>query len=378
MSAFLTPRAAMTVQFLAFGTGVGVWAGSIPSILIATGIGAEAFGLAITVHTAAVILAMTVGGAAMRTMSPKTLMLVSIPCFAVTLTATVLATDPVAFYIAFVCYGAAAGMVDIAMNAEGTQVERDLGRPVLAGFHGAGSAGAAVFSVAASYAAQTAGTWVSTLFVAATTVATLLLILRVTPPRRPLKGSAGAPKVSVVKPALVVFGLIVGVSVAGETAALFWSGRLLEEQAPSLAAFAGLGGSFFAGCQALVRLTGDQWRRFASDRTLVAVSLAVAALGFLMIGISSSFPLTVAGCALVGAGTGLIVPCTFALTVAAVPQAGSAALGFVALLAGVPRLAAPWLFGALTERLSPSGAYAAMGVAFALTVILAAWPKRRG
>ena len=67
-------------------------------------------------------------------------------------------------------------------------------------------------------------------------------------------------------PALIGLGIVIGVSIAAETAALLWSTLLLRAEAPKLAAIAGLGAAFFAGCQATLRVNADVIRLRISDQ----------------------------------------------------------------------------------------------------------------
>ena len=57
-----SPRVVTTAVFFAFALGIGLWAGSIPVLMRRTGLGAEGLGLALTLHSAAYIGAMTLAG----------------------------------------------------------------------------------------------------------------------------------------------------------------------------------------------------------------------------------------------------------------------------------------------------------------------------
>ena len=124
---------------------------------------------------------------------------------------------------------------------------------------------------------------------------------------------------------LAALGLVIGACIACESAAIAWSGLVLRREAPELAAFAGLGASFFAGCQALQRFNVDRLRARVADRRLIVASLAVASLGFSLVAFEPGFALSVVGFAIIGFGTGAVVPCGFAL--AATQPGASAAAG---------------------------------------------------
>ena len=119
---------------------------------------------------------------------------------------------------------------------------------------------------------------------------------------------------------LIIMGLAIGLSVAAETASLFWSAKLLNDQAPELAAIAGLGAAFYGACNAIVRFRGDRLRARYGEIPLLLASLALATAGFIVLGLSHSFTLNVIAFAGVGFGLAILCPCLFNL--AASPGAG--------------------------------------------------------
>ena len=114
-------------------------------------------------------------------------------------------------------------------------------------------------------------------------------------------------------PALTRLGLAIGVSVAAAKAATVWWSLLLRDEAPRLAAIAGLGAGFFAICQAMLRFNAGRIRLPVSDSRIIVFSFAIAALGFALAAADAGFAASLAGFALIGFGTGAIVPCSFAL-----------------------------------------------------------------
>ena len=142
---------------------------------------------------------------------------------------------------------------------------------------------------------------------------------------------------------------------------------MLRREAPELAAFAGLGASFFAGCQAVQRFNVDRLRARIADRWLIVGSLAVASLGFLLVATKPGFALSVAGFSVIGFGTGAVVPCGFALAASQPGASAAAGLSAAAFFGAFARLPAPLIAGAVAEALSLSAAFAL----FALLLIAA-------
>lgn len=368
----MSPRAAITVQFAAFGLLIGFWAGSLPVVVRAVGIGPATFGLIITLHSAAYIIAMSLGAKLMERLSPRRIMLLVFPAFSFLLAAALVSQDATLFAVLLIAFGFVGGTIDLVMNTEGTLVEADMKRPILAALHGSASAGVAASAVVASLVALSFGTAVNAALIGVVCVAAFIAVSVGTPDRPLAHRPTGTkrPRLT-IGASLLAIGIVMGISIAGETAALMWSATLLDEQAPALAGIAGLGSSFFAGCQAILRFGGDRLRRIFSDRRLVAISIVVAATGFTIVGTSGSFAQTVVGFAVIGLGTALISPCSMALAVATAPALGGAALSFAAFVAGGPRLGAPWIFGEIAAATSTAMAFGIFGVGFLVALAAA-------
>jgi hypothetical protein len=167
-------------------------------------------------------------------------------------------------------------------------------------------------------------------------------------------------------PALIGLGLAIGVSVAAETAATVWSSLLLRDEAPRLAAIAGLGAGFFAICQATLRFNADLVRLRVSDGRIIVFSFAVAALGFALAAANAGFAASVAGFALIGFGTGAIVPCSFALAARQSPGRPAVGLASASLISTLTRLPAPLATGAIAQHFSLPAAFGAFALALAV------------
>jgi MFS family permease len=379
-SRFSSARAVVTAVFFAFAIGLGLWAGAIPVLLRQSGMDAAGLGLALTLHSAAYIAAMAGGGQLARLVAPRRLMLAALLANVATFAALFSAGSAAMLTLALTAVGLSAGLLDLAMNTEGTAVERDLGRPVLLGMHGAASAAFALGALSGSLLATAAGArWCI--------VPVLLVSLPAAWAVRRLGPRAGAvvPPLAVpTRVALVgdqsvgrgvaLVGIVLGLTIGAEMAAQMWSARFLARQAADLAAFAGAGAAFFAGFQALVRLFGDALRQRFGDPRIVTLSLLIAAGGFATVAASNAFAWSLVGFALVGLGTACVVPCCFALVARQAADRAAGALGVASLVAGAIRLPTPLCLGFVAAAYSDALAFA--GVAGAL--LLAAAVAHRG
>ena len=360
-------HAAVAGVFLAFGVGVGLWGGAAGAILARAHVDPAAFGAILTAYTAAYLVAMSAAGALAHRFGVRRVLGITAIAFGAALCAVLNAGSALTVGGVLIGSGLLGGVVDETMNAEGARIERRLGRPILARLHGAASAGMATGAILGSLIVASRAPW------AAGLIAALGLAVAALAYDRAAQGEAGPARVALPSaarrlsfaPALIGLGLVIGVSIAAETAALLWSAVLLRAEAPKLAAIAGLGAAFFSACQAMLRFNADLIRLRFSDQRLIVASFVVAAVGFGVVGAEGGFALSVAGFALIGVGTGAIVPCSFAL---AARQSGSqpaVGLSSASLFSALTRLPAPLATGAIAQSFSLPLAFAAFALALA-------------
>lgn len=368
---------AVAVTFLTFGLGMGLWAGATAFVLARSGVAAGGFGVALTLQAIGYVCAMAGGGPLARFVSLKRILLCSVACMGLVLAILLQSASPLAIYINLALVGLIAGLVDLIMNAEGTRVEADRARPILAGLHGAASVGVGVGAITGSLLAVRLGTLPAGLMILLVFAATVVLIARCTPERglSPLPAKGTLRQGTFTRP-LIILGLVLGTSIAGESAAITWSTSLLAQDAPRLAEIAGAGATFFAICQASMRFCADALRTRIADRMLMTVSLAVAACGFALVALHLSFFTSLIGFAIIGLGTGAIVPCGFALSVATSSLPAASALSVVTAVAGLPRLPAPLAMGAIATQFSLAGAFGIFTLLFAAAFVLLALTLR--
>jgi MFS family permease len=358
---FASPRAASMLVFTAFGAVVGTFSGSIPAVLRQTGMSSETFGLALTGMSIATVTAMALGGRVARIASNRAILMALLPLIALALVLVMTTTSSALLLAALIFYGAVLGLTDCIMNAEASAIEHDLQRPVFTAFHAVLSLMIAFSAILSSLLTNLYGSLASCIL-----PATVLAIagwstyrhMAARPlPRASFKGSAGIGSLP-----LVLIGLAAGFANAAEMSAVFWSAELLHEMAPQLAAISGLGVAFFSICAASVRFPGDALRARFGDMRLVLASLATAIIGFISLWLSPSFVFSVLAFALVGLGLAIIYPCLFNLAARQVPHDRAGGIGFASMIAGGPRILAPYFFGWLSGTFSISAAFGACAI----------------
>jgi hypothetical protein len=363
--------AAIAGIYFAFGLGMGLWAGASASILLGARVSPADFGIALTVYTAAYLVAMASGGALAQRFGLRRVIIVPALAMGVTLAALIDAVSAAFVYGGLIALAFGGGLLDLTMNAEGARIERRLGRPILARFHAMASSGTAIGAIAGSLIASSFGNWLSGLiaFAGLALAAAGFAYVRAPDAPAPVARPAGARGFSFA-PAVVLIGLILGVCIAAETAAQLWSSLLLRLEAPSFAAISGLGAAFFSGCQAVIRFNADVLRARFTDARIIAGSLAIAACGFACVGAGAGFGLSIVGFALIGLGTAAVVPCGFALAAGTPGLTPAAGLASANLFSTVARLPAPLATGAIASMISLPAAFAGFALLLALAAAL--------
>jgi hypothetical protein len=268
-----------------------------------------------------------------------------------------------------------AGLLDVAMNACGAQLEAAYGRPILSSLHAgysiAGLAGAAIGGLSAWLGLGPLPTFAAT---AGALIAGGLLAgprMVIPPAPAPAPPPPDAPRRSMGQIAAVIWvlGLLALCGQVGEGAAGDWSAVYLHVNLGTSAGVAAAGLAAFSVTMAAGRVAGDPLAaRFGSVR-LVRVSGLVAGLGLaagLLIGTPAA---AVAGFALLGAGLAPIFPQIVSSAVRLDPSRAGRNIGRIAAVAYSGLLGGPVAIGAAASAV---GLRDALLIPAALAVLVAA------
>jgi len=276
---------------------------------------------------------------------------------------------------ALACYGAVAGLLDVAMNACGAQLETAYGRPILSSLHAgysiAGLAGAGIGALSAWLGLGPLPTFAATAvaLIAGGLLAGPRLVIPPAPAqaRRPEDAPRRSPgQISAV---IWVLGLLALCGQVGEGSAGDWSAVYLHVDLGTSAAVAAAGLAAFSVTMAAGRVAGDPLAaRFGSVR-LVRASGLVAGLGLaggLLIGSPAA---AVAGFALLGAGLAAIFPQIVSSAVRLDPSRAGRNIGRIAAVAYSGLLGGPVAIGAAASGV---GLRDALLIPAALALLVAA------
>jgi hypothetical protein len=366
----LSPRRAVAATFAAFGVCAGVWSGATASVVARVGISASGFGLALTGMIVLYLVAMSGAGVLASRIGVRPALLTALLALGPALVGLVVVRSGYALAAVLAIYGAFGGLLDATMNAEGARVEQEGAKPIFAQFHAIASGATAAGALIGGWLAFHGLAWVAAGVAEAALLAAALAVVAAIVERPADAGRLkGAPSLKAIDLGLAALGLAVGVSIVCEASALAWSALLLRKTAPALAAYAGLGAAFFAGCQSAMRFQIDRLRRALNDRTLMLASYAVAATGLALVGADLGFGVSAFGFAVLGAGTGAIVPCGFSLAARRPGLSAGLAISAVSFFGLFPRAPAPLLTGLVADAFSLSVAFAGLAALMLIAML---------
>jgi MFS family permease len=299
-------------------------------------------------------------------------MRVGFPLMAATLVLPGLADSLVTLFLSLFVLGLVSGALDVAMNAQGIEVERQLGRPILSGLHGLWSIGLGIGAGVAALAAAIEADPLDHFAVVAAVlaVASLVFLRGLLAAHRPAPGAAEEEHVTVRWTlALVLLGVIAFCSFVGEGAASDWSAVYMTQELGASEALGAVAFAAFAVTMAIARFAADPLRARLGNVLLVRGGSLLAAAG-LGLGLLVHEPAAaIAGFALLGLGLAPVVPIAFSAAGDLDARATGRLVGRVATLGYVGSVAGPIMIGWLAEATSLR---TALGLVVLLALVIAA------
>jgi predicted MFS family arabinose efflux permease len=351
--------------FAVHGAVVGTFAARVPWLADHVGVGAGGLGLALLMPGVGALLAMPLSGRFVHRYDLRALVrgLILLWCAALLLPA--LPTTLALLCAALIAYGAAAGLADVAMNAQAVLVEQRYGRSVMSGFHGWWSLGALAGSAVAAVAAR-AGLDARIHFLAAAAVLAVVALAASARllPHRPEPELDAPPAFALPSLAVLPIGLIGLCAVFAEAAGLDWAAVYVRDLLHHPASTAALTVSVFSISMAVARFAGDRVVRRLGPVNAVRLAGVCATVGALTIVLFDHVVLVVTGFGLLGAGIAIVVPLVFAAAGRIGDHPGRSLAGVAGIAYG-SGLIAPGIIGAVAHLSS-------LTVSFLVVVLLTA------
>jgi MFS family permease len=362
-------RRAAVVMFLVAGWLPAAWATRIPDVKDELHLSAGALALGILGLEAGAIIGLPTGAAIVSRVGSRRALQLGFTGFAPALVAVGLAGGVATLAAALLGMALANSVVDVAMNAQGVELERRAERPLLSGLHAghpfglvagglAGTAAAAAEIPVIAHFALVAGVGMA---------GALAATRRLLPEREPPTQRAFA------RPSrrLLGLGLLAFCAFGLDGAAYNWSAVDLRSEHAATAAVAAAGFTGFALSLAVGRLFGDRLvARFGRVPVVQACGMLACGGGVLVV-LAPGAGVALAGWALFGLGLAAVAP----TVLGAAPRTGDAppavaiaavtTIGYLGSFTGPPAIGGLAQAGSLSTALTVLAAVSLLLALFA-------------
>jgi MFS family permease len=371
VAAVSTRRSQLAVASLfgALGFSYGTWTSRLPAIKGNLGLSTSQVSVVLLFAALGAIFSFPVTAAALHKFGSRGASLASGVLLALGLVIFGLAPTWAAACAVMCLYGVLASTMDVAMNAQGVEVERATARPVMSRLHAVFSLGTMAGAFFASGITLVTASVPLHFVVAAGVVLAAVLLPRagLIADAQPIAGgtrSFALPRgVALLIGAMAFLGMIV------EGSMVDWSTLYLKERAGASQQIAPLGIASLQGTMLVTRWFGDRARaRWGARKLLFGGSLLAGASLAAALLVGGVVPALV-GFALFGVGVATVSPCVYA----AGAREGGVALAAVMTLGALGFLVGPLAIGAVAQATNLSWG---MAVVAAAAIALALLSRR--
>ena len=377
----LNPRRAVLIIFTIHGMVMAGWVSRIPYMKNKLEMSEGTLGLVLLGASLGLILSLPIVGGFINRYSSRRVTWGGGIVYAGILPILILMPSVPLLALALFSYASSAAFMDIAMNAQAVEVERQAQRPLMSSFHGAFSIGNFIGAIlSALLIAVNIGAFTH-LFIF--TILAWLLLSAVSSVLLPddksnKQDETSAPIFSFPPRAILPLGIIAFCAAIGEGSMNDWTTVFLKDNLATSESFATLGFAAFSLMMTVGRFAGDSLIQRFGRAAMIRGGAIVASLGLVTV-ILLPFPyISLVGFALAGTGLSLMIPIVFSVagTMPGIPAgtgiASAASLGYLGFLVGPPMIG----FLAEISSLRLSFAFVAGLLLFLITVIPYAIPDK--
>jgi fucose permease len=344
-------RVAVAAVFALNGLVFASWVARLPGVREALGLSTSALGLLLLCLSVGSVIGLPTSGPLVARFGPARTALAGVLVVAAGLllaAAGVGSGQVVPTGAGLLLTGLGIGTWDVAMNVEGADVERRLGRDLMPRFHAAFSlgtvAGALVAAGAAAVGVPVQAQLAVTALLAA--AAATLCLRAFLPVATGEQGAAGGLRVASAwrEPRTLLIGVLVLCFALVEGTANDWLAIALVDGHGASETIGALGFAVFVTAMTAARTVGGTLLTRYGRPTVLRATALLAVVGLLLVVLAPAVPLVLLGALLWGAGASLGFPVGMSAAAddphgAAVRVSVVSSIGYTAFLAGPPLLA---------------------------------------
>jgi predicted MFS family arabinose efflux permease len=349
---------------------LGPW---IPRLKTDAGLDPAGLGIALTGYAVGLLVGTRLAAPSLRRGGGRGVVRIGIPVLGAGFSLLPVANDLASLTAVFVGIGLAAGLIDVAMNAEAVAVEQDFDRRVLSAMHGTWSVfvfvGAAVASIGVA-----AGIPIDVHLPVAAAVIVLASfpMLRWLPdPGRILTRESSEIERPARAGLVVLLCLIAGAVFLAEGIAIEWSALYLRGSIGTDAGTASLGVVAFSAGMVGSRFAGDRLAARIDQSTIVRVGGSIGAFALASALIAGGAVPAIVALGVMGLSLGPIVPLVFRAAGTIGTRDGRTALPIVVTAGYAGSIVGPLVVGFIADLVSLRAAFTLPVVACAVAAIAA-------
>ena len=340
-------RRALNAIFMVNGAVFATWAVNIPGVRDGLELTPAQIGVALLASGLGGVTSMSLVGRWIARWGSAPVTRVATVLFLLSLLLPVLAPSLPTLIAALALLGAANGVMDVAMNAQGVTVERTLGRPIMSRLHAYFSLGSLLGAGAGSLLIGRVSIPLHAGLVVATTLLLAAVTLRLLIPDpagdtpQDDTQTTATPAGPVLTLPVLLLGLLCFLGMLAEGANYDWAALYFRDVLNVPGGAAGLGYAAFVATMTLGRWFGDLGRARLGDEQIVRIGSLVTAVGLAVALLwRDPVPATL-GFALSGLGLSNVVPVMYGTAGHALAGRGIAAvaaIGYGGFLLGPPAI----------------------------------------
>jgi len=339
-------RRSTRVQFLNLGFVAGVWGVHVPSVKAQFALDERTLAVVMLAMTVGSLATLFVAGRIVGAIGARNTARAAGIGFCCALGLTLVMPGFWALLPIMILLGACESTFDVAINAEGTTLERLSGRAIVSGFHG-------MFSVGAMCGAGTAAlmlrahlpAWLQLAAVGSVVSCSVIYASRGMLDAHPAPQTAQA-HFTWPSGTLLRIGMLICLGMLAEGVMYNWSVLYVTQELHTPQATGALCYVAFSAATAATRFAGDSVRARVSERKMLLAGPSLAAVAMLGVLLLARPWIAMAGFALVGVGLATVVPILYnaATRIPGVSPAAAIAsassIGYVGFMIGPPIIGA--------------------------------------
>ncbi|MEQ9116996.1 MFS transporter [Fulvivirga sp.] len=358
---------AVGLCFLLLSTLFALWITRIPEVKNTLGLSEGDLGSALFFTPLGAIISMLLSSNLIKWKGEGRSTILALIFFGVTMVTPLFAYDFITLCVALFLVGFSMGWVDISMNAVANTIEKEDGVKIMSTSHGFFSLGGIIGGTIGGILAGLKSDGMIQM-IAAFVVLVIIVLMVISPKIRHINDDSNKeghvifsfPGKSLIGLAVIAFCIMLG-----EGAITDWSTVYLSNNLSSGPALAGFGFAAFSATMTIGRFNGDYMIEKFTSGTVVKAGLVIAFAGLLLL-FAKSIALALLGFAMIGFGYSTVIPILFTQASKREDVSPARGLASVATLGYFGFLLGPVIIGWTAEII---GLTLSFGILAALTLV---------